>query len=468
MSSRRRWWGTASADVVVVGGGYTGMWAAWHVKQLEPEARGGPARGRRCGHGPSGRNGGFCNVMWFSLPNMRRALGRRGGAGRWPGRPRRRRRDRRVLRERGRRRLVPAWRATCRSRPRRPTTCLGRGAGGLPRAWRRRRGAAARRRRRSRRAAPRRPSAAAPSTRARRRCSRRGWRWGCASGCAGRGVELFERSPVRRARAARRTASRRARAGGTVRARRAVLAIGRRRQGAGAGRCAAGSPSPPRHIVLTEPVPDVLEEVGWTGGECITDSRALIDYFRTTPDGRIAFGWGGGRIAMGARLHGRSELDAEVVAADRRAPPRLLPRPRGAPDHPRLGRPDRRLADPPAPGRAAARRPRLRRRRLHRQRRRPLPHGRPHPRLPRPRPPRRATRAWPSSTPRRRGSRPSPSTGSAARRSASASDRKEDAELDGRGPAASPRRSAGPRADRLPHRPLKRRWFRPCGGRGER
>ena len=69
------------------------------------------------------------------------------------------------------------------------------------------------------------------------------------------------------------------------------------------------------HIVLTEPVPDVLAEAGWSGGECITDSRALIDYFRTTPDGRIAFGWGGGRIAMGARLGGRSEVDAEVVAA---------------------------------------------------------------------------------------------------------------------------------------------------------
>jgi glycine/D-amino acid oxidase-like deaminating enzyme len=69
------------------------------------------------------------------------------------------------------------------------------------------------------------------------------------------------------------------------------------------------------HMVITEPVPDVLEEVGWTGGECITDSRSLIDYFRTTPDGRIAFGWGGGEIAMGARLHGRSELAPEVVAA---------------------------------------------------------------------------------------------------------------------------------------------------------
>jgi glycine/D-amino acid oxidase-like deaminating enzyme len=69
------------------------------------------------------------------------------------------------------------------------------------------------------------------------------------------------------------------------------------------------------HIVLTEPVPELLEQVGWEGGECITDCRALVDYFRTTPDGRIAFGWGGGRIAMGARTKGRAELDAAVIAA---------------------------------------------------------------------------------------------------------------------------------------------------------
>jgi glycine/D-amino acid oxidase-like deaminating enzyme len=62
-------------------------------------------------------------------------------------------------------------------------------------------------------------------------------------------------------------------------------------------------------------VPELLEEIGWTGGECIIDGRALVDYFRTTPDGRIAFGWGGGRIAMGARLGGRSELDAEAVGS---------------------------------------------------------------------------------------------------------------------------------------------------------
>ena len=63
------------------------------------------------------------------------------------------------------------------------------------------------------------------------------------------------------------------------------------------------------HIVLTEPVPDVLEEAGWTGGEAISDQRTLLHYFRTTPDGRIAFGWGGGAMGYGARPGGRLEVD---------------------------------------------------------------------------------------------------------------------------------------------------------------
>ena len=68
------------------------------------------------------------------------------------------------------------------------------------------------------------------------------------------------------------------------------------------------------HIVLTEPVPDVLERIGWTGGESITDCRTFVHYFRTTDDGRILFGWGGGPLAFGARLNGRVERDATTVA----------------------------------------------------------------------------------------------------------------------------------------------------------
>ena len=101
------------------------------------------------------------------------------------------------------------------------------------------------------------------------------------------------------------------------------------------------------HMVITEPVGDLLEEIGWTGRECITDSRAMVHYFRTTPDGRIAFGWGGGRIVRGHRTGGRAEVDPEITRA--RAPPDpLLPRPAGSPHRARLGRADRRLAHAPA------------------------------------------------------------------------------------------------------------------------
>jgi glycine/D-amino acid oxidase-like deaminating enzyme len=126
------------------------------------------------------------------------------------------------------------------------------------------------------------------------------------------GVEVHEASAVRSLRAAPDGVEART-DGGSVRARSAVIAIG----GAAAGR---RGPLRDRltvtssHIVLTEPVPDVLEEVGWTGGECITDCRTMLHYFRTTPDGRIAFGLGGGQISFNGGLHGRVEIDPGVVA----------------------------------------------------------------------------------------------------------------------------------------------------------
>ena len=49
-------------------------------------------------------------------------------------------------------------------------------------------------------------------------------------------------------------------------------------------------------VVATPPISDRLADIGWTGGESITDSQATVDYYRTTRDGRIVFGKGGGRI----------------------------------------------------------------------------------------------------------------------------------------------------------------------------
>lgn len=55
-------------------------------------------------------------------------------------------------------------------------------------------------------------------------------------------------------------------------------------------------------IVATAPTPERLEQIGWTGGEAITDSQLMVDYYRTTRDGRIAFGKGTGMISFASRI----------------------------------------------------------------------------------------------------------------------------------------------------------------------
>jgi glycine/D-amino acid oxidase-like deaminating enzyme len=52
--------GSHTADVVIVGGGYTGLSAAYHIQQKFPEKKIVILEGACCGYGASGRNGGFC------------------------------------------------------------------------------------------------------------------------------------------------------------------------------------------------------------------------------------------------------------------------------------------------------------------------------------------------------------------------------------------------------------------------
>ena len=46
-------------DLCIVGGGFTGLWAALYAKQLDPGRDVAVLEATRCGHGASGRNGGF-------------------------------------------------------------------------------------------------------------------------------------------------------------------------------------------------------------------------------------------------------------------------------------------------------------------------------------------------------------------------------------------------------------------------
>ena len=67
--------GDTTADVVIAGGGYLGLWTAWHLKELEPALDVVVLEAGLAGHGPSGRNGGFVNAMWSSLPALRERFG---------------------------------------------------------------------------------------------------------------------------------------------------------------------------------------------------------------------------------------------------------------------------------------------------------------------------------------------------------------------------------------------------------
>jgi glycine/D-amino acid oxidase-like deaminating enzyme len=58
-------------------------------------------------------------------------------------------------------------------------------------------------------------------------------------------------------------------------------------------------------IVITDPVPERLEALGLPDGLSISDSRLMVHYYRTTADGRLAFGKGGGRLAYGPRIGAR-------------------------------------------------------------------------------------------------------------------------------------------------------------------
>ncbi len=56
------------------------------------------------------------------------------------------------------------------------------------------------------------------------------------------------------------------------------------------------------YMVRSEPIPDRIAELGWTGGESIYTARFNVEYFHVTRDGRIAIGSGGGVPGYGGRI----------------------------------------------------------------------------------------------------------------------------------------------------------------------
>jgi glycine/D-amino acid oxidase-like deaminating enzyme len=296
-----------TADVVIVGAGYLGLWTAWQLKALEPSLDVVVLDAGLAGHGPSGRNGGFISTLWDDLPILRDRVGdtravevcrasERGvhGIGAW-------------CQAEG----VDAWFVPAPTLyvatsdlqvgdwDEIVTACAAVGA----------------------------PEEAQPleEHEIRSRCASPLFRGGgvllqtaatihparLALGLRERviaaGIRLHERTRVDRL--TQEGTGHRVTAGASV------LAVNSATPSFAGYRLSLGVAS--SHMVITEPVPDLLEELGWTGGEAIADSRTLLHYLRTTRDGRIAFGWGGGRMGFGGRHTSTLDLDARAVATAR-------------------------------------------------------------------------------------------------------------------------------------------------------
>ena len=309
--------GDITTDVCIVGGGYTGLWTALALKERDPSLRIALLESEVCGAGPSGRNGGFLHGYWAALADLLPLLGR----------------DDALQLARAAEQIVPAVRAFCESRG--------------EDVWLRESGmlmvstspsqddavdravAAAAEVDAGEQAVP--LDANAVAERIRSPVFRRGVYFpdgatvqparlvhALRRAVVDAGVELYEHSPAVGISAGHVTTPR-----GSVRAPEIVVAI---------NAAATGWRPVARHVtnfgsyvVLTEPVPELLTEIGWTGGEAVLDARMFLHYFRTTADGRVLMGSGSGPIGFRGRVDGRFTSDDATAARAEHGLRRLLP-----------------------------------------------------------------------------------------------------------------------------------------------
>jgi glycine/D-amino acid oxidase-like deaminating enzyme len=80
------------------------------------------------------------------------------------------------------------------------------------------------------------------------------------------------------------------------------------------------------YAVMTEPAPERLEAMGWTGHEGLADMRMFVHYFRKTHDGRVLMGSGSGPISYNGNTDDpRLTRDKASAARAEKGLRRLLP-----------------------------------------------------------------------------------------------------------------------------------------------
>jgi glycine/D-amino acid oxidase-like deaminating enzyme len=299
--------GDTSADVVVLGGGFTGMWTAWFLKELDPGVDVVVLEQDICGGGPSGRNGGFVSSFWPELTTLCERFGdepavrlcRAGEA------------SVEAIGAFIERQGFDAWfRADGDLAVASSTSQVGEWADAVitadrlgldhlqvlsPDEVRARvdspvfRGGVL-----SRYGATVHPA----------RLAR-----GLRNALLAKGVRIHEATPVSRFGAGAPAIAETP--GGTVKAGAAVIAVNAWAQHWKRFKRAItvrGS-----YIVMTAPAPEKLEAINWTTGTGVSDYRAALHYLRTTPDGRIAFGIGGMQPDLARHIDPRFAYDEPSI-----------------------------------------------------------------------------------------------------------------------------------------------------------
>jgi glycine/D-amino acid oxidase-like deaminating enzyme len=297
-----------SADVVILGGGYTGMWTAYFLKERDPGIDVVLLEQDICGGGPSGRNGGFVNGYWGSIGEMARRFGDGDALELCLAASR-------SVAEIGQfteRHGIDAWfthagEVAAASSPFQE----GGWAGALTDAER---------------FGVQDEMMELTPDEVRKRIDSPVLSGGVFHADAATvqparlarglrrvllelGIRIFEGTPVRRFASGPPAVAETP--NGSVRAAQAIIAVGSwgihwkrfRRNIAVRG----------SYIVLTDSAPDKLEEINWTGGEALRDLRPSLHYVRTTPDGRIAFGCAGMQPGLARRIGPRFTYDERFL-----------------------------------------------------------------------------------------------------------------------------------------------------------